>query len=160
MIIMIDRDLKEYTMTTEQFFSSIMDICDWDKQGNDDDVLKPLIEYLSQQSDDEIFSFDDIMSELLYALDTKNNFKTACKYYDHSDDTFLYSRCVALVNGEEYYNKVKLGKIKKRVWTSEFECILYVPGSAWAKKHNKSYDEYPHITAVSYETGSNVDEWK
>ena len=79
-------------MNTEQFFSKIMDICDWDRAGNDEEVLSPLIEYLSCQSDDEIYSFDDIMAELLYGLDTKKNFKTACKYYDHSDDTFLYSR--------------------------------------------------------------------
>lgn len=137
-----------------------MTICDWDKLGNDDDVLRPLIEYLSQQSDKEIFSFDDIMSELLYALDTRKNFKAACKYYDHSEDSFLYSRCVALINGAEYYEKVRLGKVKKSVWTSEFESILYVPGDAWAKKHNKEYDDYPHTAPLSYETGSNTEEWE
>lgn len=146
-------------MNTEQFFSNIMTICDWDKLGDDDGVLKPLIEYLSQQSDEEIFSFDDIMSELLYALDTRKNFKTACKAYNHSDDTFLYSRCVALTNGADYYEKVKLGKIK-RLWTMEFECILSVPSSAWAKKHNKDTNDYPHLPPFSYETGSNTDGWK
>ena len=100
------------------------------------------------------------MSELLYTLDTRKNFETARKYYEHSDDTFLYARCVALVNGAEYYEKVKRGRIKKSVWTSEFECILYVPESAWAKKHGKNPNDYPHITAVSYETGSNTEGWE
>lgn len=146
-------------MNTEQFFSSLMTICDWDKSGNDDEVLKPLIEYLSELSDEEIFSFDDIMSELLYALDTRKNFKTACKYYDHSDDTFLYSRCAALVNGADYYKKVQQGKIIK-VWTMEFEAILSVPSSAWAKKHNSDIKNYPHLSAFCFETGSNADMWK
>lgn len=113
-------------------FSKIMDICDWDRAGNDKEILSPLIEYLSCQSDDEIYSFDDIMAELLYGLDTKKNFKTACKYYDHSDDTFLYSRCVALINGADYYKKAQQVKVKD-LWTSEFEAILYVPQAAWAK---------------------------
>lgn len=129
-------------MNTEQFFSKIMDICDWDKAGNDEEVLSPLIEYLSCQSDDEIYSFDDIMAELLYGLDTKKNFKTACKYYDHSDDTFLYSRCVALINGADYYKKAQQGKAKG-LWSSEFEAILYVPKAAWAKKHDCDQNDYP-----------------
>ena len=146
-------------MDTQKFFSCILTFCDWEKSGDDNEVLKPLIEYLSQQSDEEIFSFDDIMSELLYALDTRKNFITACKYYDHSDDSFLYSRCVALINGADYYEKVRFGRIKK-IWTLEFECILNTPSSAWAKKHNKSIDEYPHLAVVSYETGSNTEGWK
>ena len=146
-------------MNTEQFFSKIMDICDWDRAGNDKEILSPLIEYLSCQSDDEIYSFDDIMAELLYGLDTKKNFKTACKYYDHSDDTFLYSRCVALINGADYYKKAQQGKAKD-LWTSEFEAILYVPQAAWAKKHYCDQNDYPHLTALCYETGSNTEKWK
>ncbi|MGN1105309.1 MAG: DUF4240 domain-containing protein [Huintestinicola sp.] len=146
-------------MNTEQFFSNIMTICNWDKLGNDDEVLKPLIEYLSKQSDEEIFSFDDIMAELLYDLDTRKNFKIACKYYNHSDDTFLYSRCVALINGTDYYKKVQQGKVKD-IWTSEFEAILGVPSSAWAKKHNSNLNDYPHLTALCFETGSNTEKWK
>ncbi len=146
-------------MNRKQFFSNIMNICDWDKSGDDDEVLKPLVEYLSRQSDEEIFSFDDIMTELLYDLDTRKNFKTACKVCDQSDDTFLYSRCVALINDEEYYEKVKQGKIKD-VWEMEFEALLYVPCSAWAKKHDSDIDDYPYMTALSYETGSNTDGWK
>lgn len=146
-------------MTTEKFFDIIMTICDWNKSGDDAAVLEPLIDHLSEQSDEEIFSFEDIMTELLYKLDTRKNFETACKYYDHSDDTFLYSRCVALINGADYYKKVSAGKIKS-LWTSEFESILYVPMSAWAKKHNKDTDDYPYFPDLSYETGSNTDAWE
>ncbi len=37
-------------MQQEQIFDVIMTICDWDKSGNDELVLSPLVEYLSQQS--------------------------------------------------------------------------------------------------------------
>lgn len=147
-------------MDREKFFDDIMNICDWDSQGDDDKVLAPLIKHLSNQSDEEIFAFDDIMSELLYALDTEKNYNTALKYEKYcSDDTFLYSRCVALVNGEEFYEKALDGKIRKGLWDFEFEAILYVPSRAWAMKHNDSEESYPHMPPLSYETGSNKAGW-
>ena len=42
----------------------------------------------------------------------------------------------------------------------EFEAILYVARDAWAKKHGKSAKDFPHISSISYETGSNKDGWK
>ncbi len=146
-------------MNRKQFFEIIMTVCDWDALGDDEKVLYPLVEYLAQQSDETIFSFDDIMAELLFELDTKKNFKKACRYYAHTDDSFLYSRCCALTNGEEYYEKVKAGKISN-LWKMEFEALLSVPMCAWAKKHGKDSIDYPYLTTKSYETGSNVDEWK
>lgn len=146
-------------MDRKTFFHIIMTICDWDKSGDDEKVLSPLVAYLSQQADEEIFSFDEIMAELLFDLDTKKNFRKARRYYDHSDDSFLYSRCVALVNGAEYYEKAKAGKVSD-LWEQEFEAILYTPMCAWSRKHGKEESAYPHLTAKSYETGSNADAWK
>ena len=65
----------------------------------------------------------------------------------------------ALINGEDYYNKVKAGKISN-LWKMEFESILYVPMWSWEKKHGKTPDDYSYCTAKSYETGSNVDGWR
>ncbi|MCM1165076.1 MAG: DUF4240 domain-containing protein [Lachnospiraceae bacterium] len=147
-------------MDKQRFFDDIMNICDWDSQGDDEKVLAPLIEHLSRLSDEEIFAFEDIMSELLYALDTEKNFKAALKYDElHSDDSFLYSRCVALINGADFYKKALNGKKNKILWSSEFKAILYVPSRAWAKKHNDDEDNYPHIPPLSYETGSNAAAW-
>ena len=146
-------------MDRKQFFNIIMDICDWDAMGDDDKVLSPLVEYMSQQSDETIFSFDEIMAELLFELDTKKNFKKARRYYAHSDDSFLYSRCCALINGEEYYEKAKAGKVSD-LWQMEFEAILGVPMCAWDKKHGDDAIDDPYLTRKSYETGSNVDGWK
>jgi hypothetical protein len=42
----------------------------------------------------------------------------------------------------------------------EFEALLYVPPQAWALKHKKLEEDYPHIAPLSYETGSNREQWK
>ena len=76
-------------LTQDKFFELIMNVCDWDKSGNDDEVLAPLVNHLSKQSDDYIFAFEDIMSELLYDIDTRRNYEIASKFYSHNDDTFL-----------------------------------------------------------------------
>ena len=95
------------------FFWTTMELCDWDQEGDDDKVLKPVIEYLSKQEDYIIFEFDDLMSELLYHLDTEK-LAEQCKKVDSlmSDDSFLYSRCVALINGPDYYKKSSKGTKK------------------------------------------------
>ncbi len=142
------------------FFWDTMELCDWKKEGDDDKMLKPVIQYLSTQDDRVIFEFDDLMTELLYHLDTKK-LAEQCEKAEPlmSDDTFLYSRCVALINGPAYYEKVRQGK-ETGVWSMEFESLLYVPLKAWALKHNDSVDKYPHTTPLSYETGSNRAGWK
>ncbi len=146
-------------MTRKEFFEINMTVCDWDASGDDEKVLRPLIEHLAKQSDETIFCFDEIMTELLFELDTKQIFQHACKYSPQSDDAFLYSRCCALINGEEYYEEAKAGRVNE-LWQMEFEAILYVPMLAWAMKHDEDADNYPYITAKSYETGSNAEGWK
>lgn len=143
-----------------RFFWITMELCDWGNEGDDDRVLKPVIEYLSGQSDAVIFKFDDLMSELLYGLDTRE-LADQCEEADPlmCDDTFLYSRCVALINGPAYYDRVKRG-MERDVWNMDFEALLYVPQKAWALKNKCSADEYPHFAPLSYETGSNKDGWK
>lgn len=147
-------------MSKYQFFWDTMGLCDWKYEGSDDKVLRPVIEYLSKQDDSKIFEFDDLMSELLYGLDTRQ-LADQCRKADlyMSDDSFLYSRCVALINGPQYYEKVKNGK-QKDLWNMEFEALIYVPSRAWALKHQNSVDKYPHISPWSYETGSNKNGWK
>lgn len=146
-------------MDRKQFFEIMMTICDWDASGDDEKVLAPLVAYLAQQPDETIFSFEETMAALLFELDTKKNFRKARRYYAHSEDSFLYSRCCALINGEEYYEAAKAGKVSD-LWQMEFEAILGVPMCAWEKKHNIDSDNYPYLPTISYETGSNTEGWK
>lgn len=147
-------------MSKFDLFWNVMDLCDWNFEGDDDMVLMPVITYLSKQDDNTIFLFDELMTELLYNLDTKR-LADQCQKVDKymSDDSFLYSRCVALINGDKYYEEAKDGK-QKDMWDMEFEALLYVPSKAWALKHKISVDEYPYSPALCYETGSNKEGWK
>ena len=147
-------------MENYDFFWKTIELCDWDHEGDDDLVLMPVIKYLSLKDDRDIFKFEDLMSELLFALDTKKLAKQCLrtsKYF--GEDSFLYSRCVALINGVIYYEEALSGK-HEEIWGMEFESLLYVSQKAWALKHQTDENEYPHIPPVSYETGSNIDAWK
>lgn len=143
-----------------RFFWATMDLCDWSREGNDEKVLAPVVKYLSRQDDSVIYHFDDLMSELLYGLDTKKLWMQCEKAEPlASDDSFLYSRCVALVNGPDYYEKARRGRAKE-MWDMEFEAVLYVPSSAWAKKHGRAPGDYGHFPPFCIETGSNRDAWQ
>lgn len=141
-------------------FFSMTSVLDWSKQGNDDLVLEPLIQYLAKWPDEVIFVFEDKMAELLHALDKP---EIARRTYRSdrcfSGDDFLYVRCVALVNGRAFYNKILDGR-KKLDKDMEFEAILYAPAKAWGRKHHRESSEYPHIASPSYETGSNEECWR
>lgn len=140
-------------------FWEIMGLLNWDKEGDDDEVLLPLIEKLVDMTDDEIFAFDDIMAKLLYDID---GCAWAKAMYDDlndiSGDEFLYARCVAIVNGKDYYENIK-NHTEIMDPDLEFEAILYVPPIAWAVKHDGDVEEYPHNTKYSFETGSNTKQW-
>lgn len=144
-------DLDFFTMTG---------CLDWSQQGDDALVLEPLVQYLAKWPDEIIFIFEDKMAELLYRLDRPEVARRAYRTDRHfSGDDFLYARCVALVNGRAYYNKILDGR-KKLDKDKEFEAILYAPAMAWARKHQKTPEEYPHTASPCYETGSNTDCWQ
>ena len=141
-------------------FWEIIKLLDWKYEGDDDKVTAPAVDYLSKQGDDFIFRFDEQMAEYLYAIDGKQwaeSYIEGAGYF--SDDGFLYCRCVAIANGEEYYNSVKDGRTELN-GDLEFESLLYIPSTAWAKKHNSQPDDYPYLTKTSYETGSNSALWE
>ncbi|BDR52915.1 hypothetical protein KIM372_08220 [Bombiscardovia nodaiensis] len=140
-------------MTADEFWK-IVDMLDWKYADKDDEkILKPAVTYLASCSDEDIFAFDEIMSKLLYDIDGDQ------WYTGDSGDVFLYERCIALVNGKQFYDQVKAGK-QKLDPDMEFESLLTLPGSAWALKHGASPDDYRHFSKYSYESFSNVANWK
>lgn len=141
-------------------FWEILNLMDWRFEGNDDKVCSPVIDYLSKQSDEDIFNFDEQMTGYLYAIDGKawaESYKKDAKYF--SDDGFLYCRGVAIVNGEAYYKKI-LNNPAELNEDRFFETVIYIPREAWGKKHNKDAVNYPYEAKLSYETGSNEKLWK
>ena len=147
-------------MIKEKSFWEIIDLLDWQYEGDNDKVTAPVVKYLSEQSDDFIFAFNEQMAEYLYEIDSKVLAKSYMKGAGEifSDDGFLYSRCAVVVNGENYYNSVKNSETELN-GDLEFEPLLSVAYYAWAKKHNCETDGYPYLTKTSYETGSNEELW-
>ena len=73
-----------------------------------------------------------------------------------SDDGFLYSRCVCVANGREFYENVRANP-KKMPGELEFEALLGIAATAYERKTGR---EFGYLTGCSYETGSNLKGWK
>ena len=73
-----------------------MELCDWSFEGDDDKVLAPVIEFLSNKDDDFIFNFDDTLYSLLHELYTEKlleQYKEKSSYVS-DDDFFVFPlRC-------------------------------------------------------------------
>jgi hypothetical protein len=147
----------------ESTFWDIIGLFDWDRTGDDDAVLEPALRALAALDQDAIFTFDNILSEKLHALDTREHCR-AC-YAGELDpddgddyvsaDDFLYARCVVVANGRDFYASV-LADAAKMPQDMEFESLLSLPASAYERKTGK---EYEHVTPVSYESFQNSAGW-
>ncbi|WP_269671081.1 DUF4240 domain-containing protein [Metabacillus litoralis] len=147
----------------ENEFWKVIDMFEWKHSGDDEKVLKKAIKYLSKKSDEDIYVFADILSKLLYDLDGivyAGNIGEGAytndedKYF--SVDEFLYSRCVVVANGKEFYYEV-LNNPTSMSEDMEFEALLYLPSDAFELKHDEEYDYVPKF---DYETYSNKNKWK
>jgi len=155
----------EYRPMDENLFWEIIASFNWKKLGNDDAVMLPALKRLAALPVTDIFAFDNILAEKLYQLDGAK-YADACypvksfiggKPYISVDD-FLYSRCVVVVNGSDYYNHI-MQNPKNWPVDSEFESVLYLASNAYERK-TKGQEEYPHIPEPSFETYSNQVAWE
>jgi hypothetical protein len=146
----------------ENEFWNIISMFDWKYEGDDDKVLRKAVNYLSQKSNEDIYKFEDILSKLLYDLDgieyAKNigedSYKDENTHF--SVDWFLYTRCVVVASGKDYYNKV-IKDPEQMPKDMEFESLLYVAHEAYQKKNNAEFD---YNSKYNYETFSNKEKWK
>jgi hypothetical protein len=147
----------------ENEFWEIIALFDWEQTGDDDAVLEPATNALAAMSTAAICAFDDLLSERLHALDTRAHCKACYEgELDPDDgddyisaDDFLYSRCVVVANGREFFEAV-LANPAEMPQGMEFESILYLAGNAFEQKTG---DEYDHVTAVSHESFQNAEGW-
>lgn len=140
-------------------FWEIIGLFNWDEAGDDDAVLEPAHDELVKLGVEEIISFEEILSEKLYQLDTRNH-ALACYGGDidsMSVDDFLYSRCVVVANGKELFNEV-LGNPKEMPQEMEFESLLYLSEGAYEELTGEELSK-KHSTKFSYESGSNKAGW-
>jgi len=134
----------------------------WDEAGDDEAVVEPVVDYLSQKKDEEIFQFEELLAQKLYALDTKAHAKEIGedafinneKYF--SVDGFLYSRCVVVANGKDLFEHV-LQNPTEFPKDMEFEAILNVAQEAYEQKSDK---EWSYVSPTDYETYKNASGWQ
>ena len=147
-------------MTQDEFWAliSLLDrdqmSSKYDEDGDEDLVCTPLINALSERSEDDIKAFDDILSGLLYELDGQAYAFNAgvCGQYE---DLFLYCRCVAVASGREAYHLIAADPAAMPE-EMEFEPLITVAERAWFKKTGQ---EYEHETVFSVEMYANKSNW-
>jgi hypothetical protein len=150
-------------MNEEKFWDTIS-LFNWDETGDDDAVLEPARAALASMDAEAIFKFDNILTEKLHALDTREHCK-ACYAGeldpDNGDDyisadDFLYCRCVVVANGRDFFNQV-INKPSEMPQEMEFEALLSLPEEAFEQKTGQ---EYEHASPLSYESFQNLEGWK
>ncbi len=136
---------------------------DWTSEGDDDRVVAPVVQALSQLPDSEIASFHDILAAKLYALDGRAWARESGPevWWGEPDslsvDGFLYARCAVIANGRDAYDQV-LADPTRMPKDLQFESLLYVASTAYERKTGLD-DEGLLDTEVSFETFSNEDGW-
>ncbi len=152
---------KKKPEMSEEVFWDIIEKFDWGKTGDDDAVIEPAVGTLAQMSTKDIFQFEDILSEKLYALDGEKYAREIGEFayqgpeQHFSTDGFLYARCCVVANGRSFYDKV-LSNPKKMPKDIEFEALLMVAQLAYQRKTGEEFDYLPQ---VNYETFSNKIGW-
>jgi hypothetical protein len=154
------RGAKRPSMTEKLFWSLIAKLC-WDKTGDDEGVVEPVVAELSEMGVADIRRFDDILAAQLHALDTEAHAREigddAYRRRDagFSVDAFLYARCCIVANGRETYVEV-LAHPKEMFKDMEFEAILYIAAQAYKRKTGR---EFEHVAPIGYETFANKVGW-
>lgn len=147
------------TFTEADFWKSI-EMLDWNKEGDDDNVIEPLIAFLAAQPIAHIYHFSDILSEKLWQLDTYAHAKIFLDDPEEegilSVDDFLYTRCAVVANGQKYYENV-LKNPHFMPPDLTFEPLLYIALKAYNRKTGKNFSP---VSAYSYETYSNKQGWQ
>ncbi len=146
---------------SEDDFWKIIGMLDWSKEEDDDAVIAPAVEYLSQLEPEAIYLFHDMLAEKLFQLDKKVYAENLGEDSWHfvrpfSSDNFLYARACVVANGKAFYDKV-LADPTQMPKDLTFESLLSLARKAYKKKTGKEFDYFP---TNSYETFSNPEGWE
>lgn len=146
---------------SEQEFWALIDQLDWNKTGNDDAVIEPVVAALAAGPLRHIYDFKDILSQKLYLLDTeahaRNIGETAYQVEPDifSPDSFLFTRLTAVANGRGMYEKARQepASMPKDV---EFAPLLRIANEAYRRQKGTLMH---FVAAYPIETFSNRKGW-
>ena len=147
---------KDDRPLSEPDFWHVIALLDWAKEGDNEKVLVPAVQYLANGPVRQIVEFEDILSEKLYHLDRADLASQTVKDLGLlSVDGFLYDRCAVVANGKEFYKKV-LNDPSLMPKDKSFGALLRLAHEAYKKKTGREL--YFH-SQYSYETYSNKKGW-
>lgn len=144
---------------TEDGFWQLIELLDWENEGDDNAVIEPLVQALANLPISNIHQFADILAEKLWLLDTRPHAEASIRDEEKdyvSVDGFLYDRCCVVANGKAFYEEVLHDPSQFPTGLS-FERLLSVARRAYQRKTGKAL---VHIPRKSYETYSNEAGWE
>ena len=147
---------------TDDVFWGLIDKLNWNKLGDDDAVIRPVVNALAKLAVEDIYAFDEVLAQKLHDLDTEAHALNMIAPLEEggedylSPDEFLYARCAVVANGEALFEQI-LNNPSEFPADIEFEAILYVAELAYQKSTNQ--EAYEYVPTVNYETFSNREGW-
>lgn len=148
------------TMNEVKFWE-LIELLDWDKEGDDSAIIEPVVSALAKLSQSDIYLFKELMNEKLHMLDCecfareigKDAYKGSADYF--SKDWFLQARCCVIANGREFFDEVLAtpGNMPKDLG---FPALLNIAARAYKRKTGKNL---VYVTKYSCETFSNKHGW-
>ncbi len=143
---------------TESDFWGLIAQLDWTKLGDDNAVIMPVVNILSQSNFRHIVDFADILSHKLYLLDSEIYLPQEDSFTIDADfiaDRFLYTRCSVVANGLSFFKYIRQHPTEMP-HELVFSALLRIPNEAYKKQMGKPLD---HVWAYPIETFSNALGW-
>jgi Protein of unknown function (DUF4240) len=146
---------------SEDDFWDLIDLLNWDEEGNDDAVIAPVVQHLSDLSESEILAFQEALAEKLWMLDGERFAREIGRdCYQGPDkafsrEWFLAARCCAVANGQDFFEDILLSP-ENMPKDLGFLALSTVAERAYRKKTGRSLT---HKTRHDTETGTNLRNW-
>jgi hypothetical protein len=146
---------------TEKDFWTIIAAFNWSDPEDDAAIMHKAVQILAEKPVRQIYEFQDMLSEKLYALDTRAHAAQTDENAwqdenaDFSVDEFLYARCCVVANGREFYEKV-LKNPESMPQNLTFESLLTLAHKAYQHKLGK---QFRYIPTQNIETFANKKGW-
>ena len=131
----------------------------------DDLSAEQLTGRLASEGPARIINFADILAEKLYAIDHPVGAEQLIRDptagpspMTMGDDLFLYARCAVVAAGKSSWERIlnNPAGMAGTWYAFDGEFLLLVAPDAWERVTDTAYT---HESPVSYETGSNTDNW-
>lgn len=147
-------------MNDERFWQ-LVDLFNWDEEGNDTKVIEPCVDALSALTDEDICGFQETLHNKLFQLDAetyarhigRESYRGQQEYFSKS--WFLNVRCCAVANGEDLFEDI-IDTPENMPKDLGFRAICRVAPEAYFKKTGQKLTYSP---TKSSETFSNRAGW-